>query len=329
MLIKTKIWEQCPHTLAGKARENDKSTLFLPMCRGLFGKVHFLETLENLEIPEIPQGVENKGERDQFLKILTIFEIWEILEIPFVMTPFSGPDIRAARLQNKIASEKCLNQHENWYEKWKKGFEKATQNVSKIFKRLSCPLKNVSPALLQNFFSPPNLHNKIYSFTSTICRGGHMNLFGRASTEWKSAVPKRGRSGRGQTQTHAKERKWTQKSANASLQKKRNRAFPRKNCNNQVWNNAQFWKDPPVQKKIRRANSLRRPNSLRRKQNAIRRGFRRACFLGKIGSKLLQIGKTTAVAKSYGFRLCSIFSTDRSFWVVPGLGTPKKGCRRF
>ena len=43
--------------------------------RGLFRKVHLLETLENLEILEIlenPQTVENKGESDHFLEILEI-----------------------------------------------------------------------------------------------------------------------------------------------------------------------------------------------------------------------------------------------------------------
>ena len=70
--------------------------------RGLFRKVHFLEILENLEILEIlenPQTVENKGESDHFLEILENLEILEILEIfpvkktPFVMTPFSSPEL--------------------------------------------------------------------------------------------------------------------------------------------------------------------------------------------------------------------------------------------
>ena len=66
--------------------------------RGLFRKVHFLETLENLEILEIlenPQTVENKGECDHFLEILEISRDSRDSsseKTPFVMTPFSGPD---------------------------------------------------------------------------------------------------------------------------------------------------------------------------------------------------------------------------------------------
>ena len=60
--------------------------------RGLFRKVHFLdslEILENLEILEIlenPQTVEKKGEADHSLEIL---ENLEILEIPPVKRPLS------------------------------------------------------------------------------------------------------------------------------------------------------------------------------------------------------------------------------------------------
>ena len=60
--------------------------------RGLFKKVHFLESLENLEILEIlenPQALENKGEADHFLEILENLEILEILEIPPVKRPLS------------------------------------------------------------------------------------------------------------------------------------------------------------------------------------------------------------------------------------------------
>ena len=49
-----------------------------------------------------------------------------------------------------------------------------------------------------------------------------------------SAVSKRGRSKRGRTQTHAKERERAQMSAERKRKsaKERNRALPRKNCKN-------------------------------------------------------------------------------------------------
>ena len=83
----------------GNSRSGSEKWVFWK--RGLFRKVHFLETLENLEILVIlekPQTVENKGESDHVLEILENLEILEILEVsssektPFVMTPFSGPD---------------------------------------------------------------------------------------------------------------------------------------------------------------------------------------------------------------------------------------------
>ena len=60
--------------------------------RGLFRKVHFLESLEKLEILEISeshQTVENRGEVDHFLDILENVKILEILEIPPVKRPLS------------------------------------------------------------------------------------------------------------------------------------------------------------------------------------------------------------------------------------------------
>ena len=78
----------------------------------LFRKVHFLETLENLEILETlenPQNVENKGESGHFLEILENLDRGfrdsrefrgfrdsrdsSTEKAPFVMAPFSGPDL--------------------------------------------------------------------------------------------------------------------------------------------------------------------------------------------------------------------------------------------
>ena len=58
--------------------------------RGVFRKVHFLETLENLEILETlenPQTVQDKEESDHFVENLEILEI-------LVMTPFSVLDMK-------------------------------------------------------------------------------------------------------------------------------------------------------------------------------------------------------------------------------------------
>ena len=72
--------------------------------KGVFSeKVNFLEILENLEILEFlenPQTVENKGESDRFLEILENLELCE--KTPFVMTPFSGSDVRRATKHQAI-----------------------------------------------------------------------------------------------------------------------------------------------------------------------------------------------------------------------------------
>ena len=68
-------------------------------------------------------------------------------------------------------------------------------------------------------------------------------------------------------------------------------------------------KGPSVLKIVRRANSLRR------EKNATARAKRSEvlAFLGERGRKTVQIVKTTAVAKYYGFGGRTIFSTEGSF----------------
>ena len=64
--------------------------------RGLFRKVHHLEILEKLKVLELlenHQTVENKGKSDRFLENLENSEIPPTKRPPFVMTPFSGPDL--------------------------------------------------------------------------------------------------------------------------------------------------------------------------------------------------------------------------------------------
>ena len=57
--------------------------------RGLFRKVHFLESLEILEFLENLQTVGDKGDSDNFLEIPVNLEILEILEISPMKRPLS------------------------------------------------------------------------------------------------------------------------------------------------------------------------------------------------------------------------------------------------
>ena len=85
----------------GKVR---KTTLFAK--RGLFRKVHFQEILENLEILEIlenPQTVENGRRIRSFSRDFRESRDFRDSrassseKTPFVMTPFSGPEVNANR----------------------------------------------------------------------------------------------------------------------------------------------------------------------------------------------------------------------------------------